>query len=104
MHLINAIPAQTNLLSLNAAIEAAHAGEAGLGFSVVAEEIRKLAERSARSTKDVSHLIKTIQVETAEALEAMENGLTEVKNGGVVAEKSKQALQDISVVVTQSAA
>jgi PAS domain S-box-containing protein len=101
--LINDVASQTNLLSLNAAIEAAHAGEAGLGFSVVAEEIRKLAERSARATRDVGSLIKGIQNETAEALDAMEKGMKEVKGGSTLAEQARQSLQDISNVVRQSA-
>jgi PAS domain S-box-containing protein len=100
--LINDIAAQTNLLALNAAIEAAHAGEAGLGFSVVAEEIRKLAERSARATKDVANLIKSIQNETSEALSAMEVGMKEVKGGSSLASQASRALQDISVAVRQS--
>jgi PAS domain S-box-containing protein len=101
--LIDDIAAQTNLLALNAAIEAAHAGEAGLGFSVVAEEIRKLAERSARATRDVGGLIKAIQTETREALGAMEKGMGEVKGGSRLSEEARQALQDISTVVRQSA-
>ncbi|HEY6331713.1 MAG TPA: methyl-accepting chemotaxis protein [Blastocatellia bacterium] len=101
--LINDVAAQTNLLSLNAAIEAAHAGEAGLGFSVVAEEIRKLAERSARATRDVGALIKAIQNETSEALDAMENGMKEVRDGSTLAEQARQSLQDISHTVRQSA-
>ena len=100
--LINDIAAQTNLLALNAAIEAAHAGEAGLGFSVVAEEIRKLAERSARATKDVASLIKSIQTETSEALLAMEAGMSEVKGGSSLASQASRALQDISAAVRQS--
>ena len=100
--LIDEIAAQTNLLALNAAIEAAHAGEAGLGFSVVAEEIRKLAERSARATRDVGTLIKAIQKETSEALSAMENGMTEVKSGSVLADEASKSLQYVSTAVRQS--
>ena len=100
--LINDIAAQTNLLALNAAIEAAHAGEAGLGFSVVADEIRKLAERSARATRDVGNLIKSIQSETSEALTAMEVGMKEVRGGSYLATQASNALQDISDAVRQS--
>ncbi|HZM88708.1 MAG TPA: methyl-accepting chemotaxis protein [Blastocatellia bacterium] len=100
--LINDIAAQTNLLALNAAIEAAHAGEAGLGFSVVADEIRKLAERSARATRDVGNLIKSIQTETSEALTAMEVGMKEVRGGSQLATQASSALQDISDAVRQS--
>ena len=101
--LIDEIAAQTNLLALNAAIEAAHAGEAGLGFSVVADEIRKLAERSARATRDVGNLIKSIQNETSEALTAMEIGMKEVRGGSVLADQASNALRDISQAVRQSA-
>jgi methyl-accepting chemotaxis protein len=101
--LINNIASQTNLLALNAAIEAAHAGEAGLGFSVVAEEIRKLAEGAARATKDVNGLLKSIQIETGEALAAMENGMQQVQDGAQLAEHAREALQNISSVVKQSA-
>ena len=100
--LINDIAAQTNLLALNAAIEAAHAGEAGLGFSVVADEIRKLAERSARATRDVGNLIKSIQTETSEALTAMELGMKEVRGGSHLATEASNALRDISEAVRQS--
>src|SRR5262249_21600233 len=101
--LINGIAAQTNLLAVNAAIQAAHAGDAGLGFSVVAEEIRKLAEGSARATKDISKLVTSIQRETNEALAAMEEGMSEVKEGTSLAEEARESLQNISTVVRQSA-
>jgi PAS domain S-box-containing protein len=100
--LINEIAAQTNLLSLNAAIEAAHAGDAGVGFSVVAEEIRKLAERATRATKDVSGLIRAIQAGTEEAQDAMEKGLDEVRSGAALSEEARRSLQDISAVVRES--
>ncbi|MEW6129848.1 MAG: PAS domain S-box protein [Acidobacteriota bacterium] len=103
LDLIDEIAAQTNLLALNAAIEAAHAGQAGVGFSVVAEEIRKLAERSAKATKDVGNLIKSIQKETAEAQEAMSKGIHEVEDGSRVAEQASGALKDISAAVNLSA-
>ncbi|HEY6333784.1 MAG TPA: methyl-accepting chemotaxis protein, partial [Blastocatellia bacterium] len=102
MGLINDVASQTNLLSLNAAIEAAHAGDAGAGFSVVAEEIRKLAERSASATRDVSKLVQGIQHETSEALAAMDEGLREVRGGSLLAEQSKCALIDISSGVKES--
>ena len=101
--MINGIAAQTNLLSLNAAIQAAHAGEAGLGFGVVADEIRKLAERSAQSTKDINYLNKAIQQETREALSSMDRAMKEVKDGSQLAKIAGDSIQDISVVVTESA-
>lgn len=103
INLINEIAAQTNLLALNAAIEAAHAGQAGLGFSVVADEIRKLAERSSRATKDVGNLIKAVQSEISEAVVAMEYGCNKVKDGAKVAEEARSALDEISSAVLQSA-
>jgi PAS domain S-box-containing protein len=101
--LIDEIASQTNLLALNATIEAAHAGQAGIGFSVVADEIRKLADRTARATKDVSTLVRAIQHETSEALNTMENGTNRVKEGRLLAEHASQALNDIAIAVKQSA-
>ena len=100
--LIEEIAAQTNLLSLNAAIEAAHAGEAGAGFSVVADEIRRLAQRSSKATKDVGTLIKGIQTETTEAIQAMEVGLNEANGGSKLADQASHALQDMSSAVRES--
>ena len=103
INVINAITEQTNLLALNAAIEAARAGEAGRGFAVVADEVRKLAEHSRTATKDIAALIKAIQAETNEAVVVMEEGTKEVEVGARLADQAGKALDAISSVVRQSA-
>ena len=92
---IEDIADQTNLLALNAAIEAARAGEQGRGFAVVADEVRALAERTTRATKEIGVMIKAIQSETKNAVTAMEQGVKQVEYGTVEAAKSGQALQGI---------
>lgn len=103
INVINDITEQTNLLALNAAIEAARAGEAGRGFAVVADEVRKLAEHSRSATKDIAALIKAIQAETNEAVVVMEEGTREVEVGTGLADQAGKALEAISSVVRQSA-
>ncbi|HYT19338.1 MAG TPA: methyl-accepting chemotaxis protein [Candidatus Polarisedimenticolia bacterium] len=103
INVINDITEQTNLLALNAAIEAARAGEAGRGFAVVADEVRKLAEHSRSATKDIAALIKAIQAETNEAVVVMEEGTKEVEGGAQLADQAGRALDAISNVVRQSA-
>lgn len=100
---IEDIADQTNLLALNAAIEAARAGEQGRGFAVVADEVRALAERTTRATKEIGEMIKAIQRETKGAVIAMEQGVQQVENGTVEAAKSGQALQDILAQVNDVA-
>jgi methyl-accepting chemotaxis protein len=92
---IEDIASQTNLLALNAAIEAARAGEHGKGFAVVADEVRKLAERSAAATKEIGGLISNIQRTVTEAVKAMDEGSQEVKNGVESAKLSGEALAGI---------
>ncbi|MGE5617909.1 MAG: methyl-accepting chemotaxis protein [Sphingomonadaceae bacterium] len=96
---IDDIAEQTNLLALNAAIEAARAGEHGRGFAVVADEVRKLAERSSRSTKEIAELIAQVQRGTQEAVNAMNRGSKEVEAGARFAEEAGKALQSILTAI-----
>jgi len=92
---IEDIADQTNLLALNAAIEAARAGEQGRGFAVVADEVRALAERTTRATKEIGQMIRVIQGETRGAVAAMKQGVDEVEQGNSDAAKSGEALGNI---------
>ncbi|MGZ5031608.1 MAG: methyl-accepting chemotaxis protein [Usitatibacter sp.] len=98
VELISDITEQTNVLALNAAIQAASAGEAGRGFSVVAEEVQRLAERSGEATKQIGAIVKTIQADTQDAVAAMEKSTTGVVEGAKLSDAAGQALSEIDFV------
>jgi twitching motility protein PilJ len=103
VELISDITEQTNVLALNAAIQAASAGEAGRGFSVVAEEVQRLAERSGEATKQIAAIVKTIQADTHDAVSAMEYSTQGVVEGAKLSDAAGQALTEISTVSTSLA-
>jgi len=98
VELISDITEQTNVLALNAAIQAASAGEAGRGFTVVAEEVQRLAERSAEATKQIAAIVKTIQTDTQDAVSAMEQSTMGVVEGAKLSDAAGQALSEIGQV------
>ena len=98
VELIADITEQTNVLALNAAIQAASAGEAGRGFSVVAEEVQRLAERSGEATKQIGAIVKTIQADTQDAVAAMEKSTQGVVEGAKLSDAAGQALTEIDTV------
>ncbi|SDT04210.1 twitching motility protein PilJ [Halopseudomonas xinjiangensis] len=102
--LINDIADQTNILALNAAIQASMAGDAGRGFAVVADEVQRLAERSSGATKQIEALVKTIQTDTNEAVISMEQTTSEVVRGARLAQDAGVALEEIEKVSTSLAA
>ncbi|THK40454.1 methyl-accepting chemotaxis protein [Methylophaga sp. SB9B] len=103
VELINDIAEQTNILSLNAAIQAAMAGEAGRGFAVVADEVQRLAERSGSATRQIDALVRTIQSDTSEAISSMEQSTAEVVSGARLSQDAGASLEQIETVSQQLA-
>lgn len=103
VELISDITEQTNVLALNAAIQAASAGEAGRGFTVVAEEVQRLAERSAEATKQIASIVKSIQTDTKDAVAAMETATRDVVEGAQLTDAAGQVLSEIERVSTETA-
>lgn len=103
VELINDIAEQTNILALNASIQASMAGEAGRGFAVVADEVQRLAERSGNATKQIEVLVSTIQSDTNEAVVSMERSTTDVVGGALLTENAGAALEEIEQVSNQIA-
>jgi twitching motility protein PilJ len=99
--LITDITEQTNVLALNATIQAASAGEAGRGFSVVAEEVQRLAERSGDATRQIAAIVRTIQTDTQDAVAAMERSTRGVVEGARLSDAAGAALADIDRVTRQ---
>jgi twitching motility protein PilJ len=99
--LIATIASRTNLLALNASIEAARAGDAGRGFAIVADEVRQLADRSAKSLKEIEQIVMLIQSETGAVMTAMEEGTQQVIKGTKLAEQAKRSLEDIIQVTNR---
>ncbi len=103
VELINDIAEQTNILSLNASIQAAMAGESGRGFAVVADEVQRLAERSGNATRQIDTLVKTIQTDTNEAISSMERSTAEVVSGAQLSQDAGTSLEQIQSVSQQLA-
>ena len=103
VELISDITEQTNVLALNAAIQAASAGEAGRGFTVVAEEVQRLAERSGEATKQIAAIVKTIQTDTKDAVGAMEAATRDVVEGAQLSDAAGRALNEIGEVTSETA-
>ena len=101
--IISNVADQTNLLALNAAMEAARAGEHGRGFAVVAAEVRKLAERSDTSAREIAGLIASVQERIAAAVQSMAEGASEVETGNHLAQEAGQALQSIPLAMEGAA-
>lgn len=103
IELINDIAEQTNILALNASIQASTAGDAGRGFAIVADEVQRLAERSTNATKQIEVLVRTIQADTTEAVVSMERSTTDVVGGALLAENAGAALDETEQVSNQIA-